>query len=640
MAGQARPVDYLRSLEEVILTLAYGDRKPIRAYRRYLESNVPKSCSTSPGSAEVALRATSYWKDHLAGDRLPYFAPYDISELNIFANMTGKDFVVYRQTGRRTAKIRPLTVVADTRLFSMNHNRPGAQCIHITISSKGAKKLSAFGLSRVRVSQMLPNVSARAAVVFERPLDLTRRLKDEITDDDVAELEKMSFLDLRSETSLLDKFGKIVGRPIRLFAANCTSRFKRKAGDGAPDRVRVRMVEQRSTPMDVSGQGEPPVVICLQARTTTDGKMTADAVWNLETACCGPGKVGKEKLRTAVETTEVLASAMRGAESNVPEQAKAEEPRKMTSQIRRDPCCSDDPEFACEACAQLTEEFRETKRPPIQSTHFMYNPQKSPGGSFLAEARSLGLCEIFPWLEDAVFRSNLMSCSAMDIETLNVPVGVGATSGTSSSLTSPGEISGGCTVLTRHVPFAIGTTSFMAKHVARRAVDGLIWRLQREAGKYVEFRVTETSDVPGQSDVGDMVHRWLGYIENRRRVISFVKRKRFRPLRIMLERMEARSDAFLKETGSNADGRIPCFGFSVYGRLLKQLGRMCEVINVVTYNGAKFVLINILTHILSSATRRNMQVSISKKGEFRTISDPDRRSQKPDDSLQEQRFVS
>lgn len=628
------------SLEEVILTTVYREKKPIRAYRRLLESNVPKASHTSPGSAEIASSADRYWKAHLKGERLPYFSPFDVSELNIVANITGTDFVIYRQTGRRDSKVRPLVVVADTRLFSLNREAEKTEVVHVVISNEGARKLSTYGLRRVRVVQMLPNVSTPGAAVFETPIDLARRLKTDLTEAEETALKDITFLDLRSSMSLLDKFSKTIGRRIRLFAVNCTSRFKRTEAETsniAMRRIRTQMVEQRST---VICEGQT-VELCLQARTAEDG-WKAEAVWNLESEACGPGKAGKDKMIPAVEgaklVSEARAEALKNEEKNEKKKkSKKEKKRKDREapmnragpQIRRDPCCSLDPQFSCEACKQMTEEFEEMKKPPILSSLFMYNPQKNTGGSFVAEARSLGLCAIFPWLEDAVFRSDLMSCSAMDLETLNVPVGVGSTSGIKSSLTAPGEVGGGTTVVTRHVPFVIGTTSFKTRHVAKRSANDLLWRLQREAGKYVEFRVpVGTTGVPGQTDVATMVHAWLEYVERRRRIITQVRRKMFARVRVMLKGMARRSrkhlkkleEEELKEAADNgepppAEKRAPSFAFTVYGRLLTKLKRMCESINIVTYNGAKFDIINILAHILSWAKIHKQPIAISRKGE-------------------------
>lgn len=643
MAGKVQSDKNLRfwrdckSLEEVILTSVFDEKKPIKAYKKLLESNVPKASHTSPGSAEIAKVSASYWHAHLnEGHRLPYFSPFDISELNVFANITNCDIVIYRQTGRRDMKIRPLAVVADTRLFSMNHDNPSPKCVHVVISNEGAKKLNALGLSRARIVQMMPNASSRESVVLEKPIDLAKRIKGVLSESELEELGELTFLKLRQSTLVLENFSKIIGKPIRLFAINCTSRFKKKEMEMKPSdvkRVKCQIVEQRST-VGVSGSDGQTVDICLQARTDgSENTFVVDAVLNLESKTCGPRNAGKDRQIPAVEGASLVREAQKESKNK---KIKKEKPqidrdsmmRKMSPQIRRDPCCSMDPEHLCDACTQMEDEFREMKKPPIMSSLFTYNPQKSAGGSFIAEAKSLGLCEIFPWLEDSVFKSDLMSCSAMDLETLNVPVGVGSTSGIKSTLTTPGDVGGGSTVVTRHVPFVIGTTSFMTKHVLKRSADQLVWRLQKEAGKYVEFRVEEKIDVPGQSDVAAMVSEWLKYIEKRRRILTQVRRKMFQPVISMLKQMARKSNNHLKkmeeedaraaaEEGDQPapkSKRTPSFAFSIYGKLLKKLQRMCETINIVTYNGAKFDIINILAHIISAANKAEMKVFISRKG--------------------------
>ena len=614
------------SLEEVLLTLGMKERRPITAYKHLLESSVPQAGSSSPGGAEIARMARVYWKAHVKnGEPLPYFQPYEITELNIYANVTGCDFVIYRQAGRLNLRRKQLQIVADTRLFSGNHDRRGRRCSHVVLFNDGARKLSDYGLRRCDVKPMLPNSSTKAVEILRKPTRLLAALGVKLTPVEDRDLGEIGFLDLRSDVRLLDRFSRALGRPLRIMAAGCTSRFRKREGDRV-HRIRTQMVEQRTSNAG-RDRGDEPVIVCLQARTGDEGEMLTDgaycAQWDAET--CGARKAGKASLVPAVSPKDVVRAAKLEAETvkeakkkkKKKKKTKKDRPRpsKLSSHIRLDPCCGPGPDDTCEACEQMKREHEEARRPPVMSSQFLYNPQKGVG-SFLAEARSLGLCDLFPWLEDAVFKANLASCSAMDIETLNAPLSPGQLSGVSATLTGPDEISGGSTALTRHVPFAIGTTSFLWKATRKWDVSDLLWRLQGAATKYVQFQVEEADDVPGQSDVIDMVDRWLSYVEARRRVIAGQKRKVFAPAIGMLRDMTARSVEFEQANCRVDGGRNPQFKYSLYGKLLVKLERVCEELNVVTYNGSKFDLINILSPLISSARRRKMRIGIGRKGEW------------------------
>lgn len=616
------------SLEELLLTVGMVERRPLTAYRRLLESSVPQAGSCSPGGAEIAKMARVYWKAHLKmGEPLPYFQPLEITELNIFANISGCDFVIYRERGRADRKRRQIEVVADTRLFSNIHDFPGRRCAHVVLDPLGrARKLTDFGLRRRKIKQMLPNRSFKNLVCARTPAKLLAHLKVLMTPVDERDFGELSFLDLRADVRLLDRFTKLLGRPLRLMAANCTSRFKRRGATCTSSVVRTRMTEQRAGKAGVAPTAEP-VVVCMQARTSENGDETlVDGLysehWNA--TVCGARKAGKASLVPAVSPKKTLADAKEEAaqaatkEKKTKKNAKPKKERKprpdrITSHARLDPCCGPDPDDTCSACVQMLAEHAEKKLPPVQSSPHLYAPQKS-AGSFLGEARSLGLCDVFPWLENAVLRANLASCSAMDIETLNATLAPGQLSGATSTMCGPDDVTGGSTALTRHVPFVIGTTSFLWKAAQRWTVDGLLWRLQSSATKYVEFRVEERHEVPGQSDVADMVERWLNYVENRRRILAEQKRKVFAPALDALRQMAARSAQFELDNCAK-DGRNPQFKYSVYGKLLVKLGRLCEELNVITYNGSKFDLINILSPLVLAAKKMKLKIGIGRKGE-------------------------
>ncbi len=540
---------------------------------------MPQAGAVSPGGAEVASAAREYWNQHLEkGVKLPYFAAFCIHELNIFANMCGTNFVVYRQVGRRgkSDKTRPLQVVADTTLFSTNAF--SARRAHIVIADEGCRKLNPGGLRRAKIAQMLPNVSEKNVVTFESPAAVLSGAGKDCPE----ELKAADFADLRSDVRLLDLFSIELGRPVRLLAINCTTRFRRKEAN-SPRKVKANTMEQRTSAAG-GGPGAEALTLCLQARTSCyeDGSVTIDAVSNLSNEFCGPRMAGHEGVEPAVKKSlvrDVLAEM-----ETPPKKLTPAQKRKVTSHVRLDPCCRRD-ESVCEACLQYEEEYEEAKRPELESSPFLYHPKKS-GASFLAEARSLGICELFPWLEKEVFRLNLMSCSTFDLETLNVPIAPAGTAvGSSATLAFPDEVKGGRSILTKHVPFCVGTSSFKIRAVDKWDVDDLVLRMRKEAGVYKMFRVEETVGVPDQHDVSKMVFKWLEYLEHRRKIVSAVKRKRLAPIATMLRDMAARSDEFLAAEGKKEGERTPAFTFTVYGNLLRKLERFTESLYLVSYNG-------------------------------------------------------
>jgi hypothetical protein len=587
---------------------------------------VPKAGSISPGSAEIAKMARKYWDAHVNGEKLPYCQPFEITELNVYARTSCCDFVIYREVGRKTAAAtkQKYQVVADTRLFSGVQDAPAVKrrCAHVLLTAGGtAARITEAALRRRRITQMLPNVSCKEAVAYASPFDLLRGFGavKKLGAIQARDLAQMTFLDLRSDVRKLDRFSIALGAPVRMLAVNCTSRYRRSDENRAPRSVRSHMTEQRLSKAG-GDNGSKAVILCLQARTVADGSMRVDAVTNCEwdSKKCGARKAGKEKLVAAMSAKSVLKEARKRAAVAVavPKPKKQKKivvaPEKMAPHVRMDPCCGKDPFDSCEACAQMKTEHKDARLPPVGSSAHLYHPQKGIG-SLLAEARSLGFCVIFPWLEDAIFRCNLVSCSAMDIETLNAPLAPGTLSGASTTLAGPDELSGGTTALTRHVPFVIGTTSFMWKATRTWTVSEMLWRLQGEATKYVEFRVEERDDVPGQNDVTDMVGRWMKYVEDRRRIIAAQKRKLMQPLFSMLRDMERRSNGY-EERRSDKDERNPKFRYSVFGQLLVKLGRFCEEINVITYNGSRFDLINILAPLFYNAKAMDLDVAIGRKG--------------------------
>lgn len=567
------------------MTAGYEEKKPLAAYKKLLRSSVPHAGAVSPGSSEVASSASRYWKDHLRdGAVLPYFSPFSINELNIFANVCGTNFVVYRQTGKRNQKdkTRPLQVVADTRLFSTADMN---KCAHVVISNEGARKLSSAGLPRARIVQMLPNISDKNVKIYEKPSEILLNAYATCSD----EMESATFMDLRSDVRLLDRFSIELGRPVRLLAVNCTSRFRKKEGR-SPRVVRSNTVEQRTSVAGYEHDSEM-LTLCLQAKTLPNGGVVVEAVENMSGEFCGPRQagqlpiapvVGKEMVKNAVAFSRA-AAATAGAPTN--------QDRKLASQIRLDPCCRKEDESMCEACLQFDEEYAEGKRPEIGSSPFLYNPKKS-AGSFLADAKSLGLCELFPSLEADVFKLNLLSSTSYDIETLSVPIAAtGGTVGAQTSLVKPGEVKGGKSIIKRHVPFCIASTSFKLKGFDKYDVDGMVWRMQKETGVYREFRVKTTNGVPSQSDVAECVSEWLDYLEHRRKMLSRLKKAKLEPVARMLRDLEARSDEFLAKeeqarTKSKKD-KTPSFRFSLFGNLLKKLETFTESINLISYNGSR-----------------------------------------------------
>lgn len=602
----------------MLLTSGYKEKRPLDSYKKLLKSSLPQSSGVSPGSSEISKYSRRYWLNHVqTGARLPYFEAFDINEVNIFANLCECDFVFYRHFGKKNQQEskNQLVVVADTRLFSTNHTKPGLRCVHVLLSNDGAKKIPKRVIVQARIKQMLPNASAKDVVAFDSPLECLKRAGASCDEQTLEKLEQATFLDLRSDIRLLNLFSRALSRPVRLIAANCTSRFRR-VENRPPRAVKTNTIEQR---MSISGgDSTEPIVLCLQARTNKDGGLAVDALLNVDPSVCGPRQVGRTPGATAVSGKQVLAEAMNYFGEKKQKEKKQKEKEKgdcFTSHARRDPCCKKGSSDLCEACVQLQEEFAESKKPPIESSRKMYNPKKT-AGSFLAEARSLGLCELFPWLEEAVIKMNLMSCSAIDIETLNVPVApTTAESGGQAVLAGADEISGGRSVLTKHVPFVIGTTSFKVKAVKKWQASELVWRLQGEAGRYVEFRVDERSAVPSQSDVSKCVRDWLTYIERRRIIVSQQKRKILEPVITMLRDMAARSDEFqAEEDNDEEEENKPNFGFSVFGKLLRRLEQYCEEIWIVSYNGSKFDLIHLLSPLLIAAKKKGMQVKINRKG--------------------------
>lgn len=601
------------SAEEVVLTAGFREKRALPAYKKLLNSSVPQSSGITPGSAEISKYSRRYWNQHTdAGAPLPYFEAYDIGELNILANVCECDFVFYRQCGRNNQKDinRPLQIVADTRLFSTNHSKPRARCVHIVISNEGARRLGSHAVTAAKMKPMLPNVSAKQAVVFKSPLEFLVALGKKPESTLVERLEAASFLDLRSDFRLLNAFSKALGRQVRLLAANCTSRYKKLEGK-TPRTIKTNMVEQRtSAAAGIDAGAEEPITLCLQARTGSDGTTAVDAVWKLETSSCGPRKAGKKTATAVVSGKETLRNIKDGLEVI---SAEPEKQKKLTSHIRRDPCCKRGSADLCESCVQMEAEFRELRKPAIDSSQFLYNPKKNAGASFISQARSLGLAELFPWLEESVLKMSLMSCSALDIETLNVPISpAGSGAGAEVALTSAAEIGGGITVLTKHVPFVIGTTSFKVKAVEKWSLPELIWRMQRESGRYVEFRVDERCGVPSQTDVARLVRRWLKYVERRRKIVTRVKRKTLEPVIRMLQDMGERSAEFADSLPTT--DRRPAFAYSVYGRLLRRAEQFADEYFVSGYNSAKFDIIHLLAPLLAAARRMKLPVKINRKG--------------------------
>lgn len=618
MDAHLRAVQDLRgrrlTLELLLLRVGFSEYSELKAYKALLRSSIPAFTASCPSTSNIAAMAKVYLDKHSRlGKPLPYFQPYNVTELNLYSSITQTDYVVYRQTGRKRVRNdnrRPLQTVADTRLFS--GNPAGSRTAHIVIGEGAARKLNARGTAGIKVSEMLPNVSAKEVLSFSTPAELLRHLRPGREG-----AYEHSFLAMRDDVAALDEFATAIDRPVRLLAVNCTSRFKRDE-KARPRRVACRLIEQSASNC---GAG-PALAICLQARSTPDGRdFAAEGLINFPVEHCGPRKAGKSggTVTEAVEHKKFRSGdgeeEIDDAEPLPPKPLK----RKLACHKRLDPCCRVEDEGSCEACEQMAAAHKKAKRPPVDSNRFLYNPCKQTRGC-LAEARSLGLCNLFPWLEEAIDKCNIMGCTSMDIETLNVLVGSGSSAGSVITMAEADEVAGGTVTLTRHVPFMIGSSSFKCRAVENLSGERMLWSLGKQTSVFRMFTAGCKDQVPDQDEVNKCVSDWLDYILRRRLIVSQRKRKLLRPAIDFLRALEKRSDAFMYggRPPKKKKSRNPAFRFSVYGKLLGSLLRLVDTVHVITFNGSKFDLPNTLSSLVEAAQKRRMKDAINKKGKRRS----------------------
>jgi hypothetical protein len=213
----------------------------------------------------------------------------------------------------------------------------------------------------------------------------------------------------------------------------------------------------------------------------------------------------------------------------------------------------------------------------------MYNPSKFCS-SVLAKLKGLGLCVIFPDLEERLTKVNLASVVALDIETLNVSISDGNKAGSRCSSHPAGGQKGGTEILGRHVLFMMGSAAFKIKALDKWDRSGLLWRSTEEALRYREFRVSTASGVPTQTEVHACVAEWLDYMVHRRKCVSQYKARLLGPI---LEELRKMRDASDERTEKDPKGRAPPFSASIFGRLLRSLEGLAEEVHVVTYNGTR-----------------------------------------------------
>lgn len=565
----------VRSFEHLLLRLGTGGSSESQAYKRWLVSNVPHMSGSVPGGAEIAKAADVYLAAHRkTGADLPFFSPFDPKELHMYSIVTERNYVVYKfATEVRTTK---LHVVADTRMFStVKFDGP---CFHVVLRSDG----TAFEIStaELRSKEIVPMIcdKMRGSVFWKSPLDLATGLGAESSS---SPLEGVGFLEVKLSARRLDALASALGRPVRLMGADCTSRFKKRDPKRIPKTWKVHAAElaesmgpERGEPLDLYlVAGEDGIVGVTNVPIESLGLKTA----------CGKKPVFSSP-QQAVENH--IRSRKRAGPSGEAEKESEDESvgkrLRLTAHTRVDDCCNlEVGGEQCPACVQASADFDAMRKPPIDSSRYMYNPNKSCT-SVLAELKGLGLCQIFPDLEDRLAKANLASIVALDIETLNVSVSDGCKSGSRCSSLSGDRQRGGAKTLSRHVLFMMGSAAFKIKALDRWSRKGILWRTTQEALRYREFRVAATEGVPTQTDVHDCVSEWLDYLSLRRRCVEVYKRRLLEPVVALLRKMNATSD---ERTERDPKGRAPAFSSTIFGRLLSRLESLCVEVNVITYNG-------------------------------------------------------
>lgn len=569
----------MKTFEYLLLKLGTGGNTEVQAYKRWLVSNIPHMAGSVPGGSEIAKAAGTYLEAHRkTGADLPFFSPFDIKELNMYSIVTEKNFVVYKfATEVRTGK---LNVVADTRMFSTT--KFDGPCHHILLRNDGtAFELPLHELGRKKIVPMIP---CKEGTAFKTPLDLVLHVKGKVSPSDWA-LGKYGFLDIKQKARALDLLAASLEKPVRLMGVDCTSRFKKK--DLAKSIPRTWKIHASELAESMGPERGDQMDVYLVA----DEKQLMGVV-NVPASFLGHQSVRGSKpiFSTPQQNVENhVRNRKRREEEEKEKEQEQEEDRsdygkrvRLTAHTRVDDCCNlEVGARQCEACDQATADFKAMKKPPIDSSHYMYNPNKSCT-SVLAELKGLGMTVIFPELEENLAKANLASIVALDIETLNVSVSDGSKSGSRCSSHSSGKQRGGVKTLSRHVLFMMGSAAFKIKSLDRWSRKGILWRSTQEALRYREFRVATVDGVPTQTDVHGCVSEWIDYMIHRRTCVERYKRKLLGPVIETLQKMKENSNL---KTEKDPKGRAPPFTSTIFGRLLARLESLCVEVNVISYNG-------------------------------------------------------
>lgn len=558
----------MKSFEMTLLTKGMSEKCELAAYKKLLRSSIPQLSGIVPGSSEIASAARTYLSEHKNFKKaLPFFTPLRISELNRFAILAGRNVAVYKYANRIRKK--KIHLVADTRLFALN---PIEECLHVILHDDGFAEIA--NLKKHTVLYMLPPEYE----IFISPLELVEKcINAEVNITFLREeLSGLTFLDLKRDFNLLNKVSILLERPISLIAVNKTSWFKLgTARKRSPPKLTVS--EQR---LSAELGGGKLMNVFLEVR---DGAVVA---------CVNVDERHMEKQKTQVDNRPAFAKEAvkrkRKATSEAPaDPSKPDESKKkrFTPHVRLDERCLLDGSDKCEACVQFAEEYTASKRPALDSCLGTFNPAKN-NTSTLEEARSLGLCQIFDYLEDAINVCNLASCTSFDIETLNVMVEDGTVAGSSSVEFSKDNVRGGSKNVTTHVLFMIGSSSFDLNALKQLTRKEILWKIMQEASEYREFRVSTTQGVPSQTEVRECISSWFEFVESRRQAVRDFKWALLKPVIEELRKMEACSN---KESEAlprkKPDHGPPKFSTTLFGRILSKLESLVESVNIISYNG-------------------------------------------------------
>ena len=556
----------------------------IRAYKKWLTSNIPHMAGSVPGGAEIAKAADTYFEAHKStGACLPFFNPFSIKELNLYSIVTERNFVVYKlATKIRTLK---LNVVADTRMFSTA--RFDGPCFHVLLMSDGTgKRLTEKELRTSDITPMICEKKMKGAIKWRSPLELAKKIRPSLSSDNRKRMAKLGFLEIKYSGRKLDEFASVLERPVRLMGVDCTSQFRKQDPKNISPMWRIHATElaesmgpEKGEPIDVYLVAQGDVMFGVtEVSSSFIGIHSGGKI-----VVCASQKEVEDRVRSRKRKLEDEKKRMEETEGEDDDQNNGKRLR-LTAHKRVDDCCNlEVGGEECEACKEATIGFEGMKKPPIESSHYMYNPNKFCS-SLLSELKGLGLCIIFPDLEENLAKANLASIVALDIETLNVSVSDGCKSGTRCSSLRSGGQRGGVKTLSRHVLFMMGTAAFKIKSLDRWSRKGLLWRVTQEALRYNEFRVSTASGVPTQTEVHDCVSEWLDYMILRRKCVERYKRKLLEPIMMMLRKMREVSNG---NTQKDQKGRAPPFACTIFGRVLGRLENLCEAVNVITYNGTR-----------------------------------------------------